>query len=180
MPIDPKQIRIGIVTALPKEFAAMKALLIDAAEFNAPGAGAGRRYLTGRIPAKNGGDHDVVLCMSGMGNNSAAVRGTLLLQHFPSVDSIVMTGFAGGVPNPGSSAMHVRLGDIVVSNWNGVVQYDMTDLGEVYSNPRPPSALLKEAVDFLEVGMIEGKFPWETSISSVLSWTAPLSSVGLS
>jgi nucleoside phosphorylase len=176
MPIDPKQICIGIVTALPKEFAAMKALLLDAAEFNVPGEGAGRRYLTGRIPAKNGGDHDVVLCMSGMGNNSAAVRGTLLLQHFPSVDSIVMTGIAGGVPNPGSSATHVRLRDIVVSNWNGVVQYDMSDLGEVYSNPRPPSAMLKEAVDFLEVGMIEGKFPWETSISSVLKqlkWKKP-------
>ena len=63
---------------------------------------------------------------------------------------------------------HVRLGDIVVSNWKGVIQYDMTNLNEIDANPRPPSALLTEAVEFLEVEAIEGKFPWEPRINEVL------------
>ena len=35
-----------------------------------------------------------------------------------------MTGIAGGVPFPEKAEDHVRLGDIVVSDRNGVVQYD--------------------------------------------------------
>jgi len=62
----------------------------------------------------------------------------------------------GRVPSPGKAEAHVRLGDVVVSSQKGVVQYDFvkrtvkkqrTDVPEeIRSSPRPPSALLVEAV----------------------------------
>jgi nucleoside phosphorylase len=84
-----------------------------------------------------------------MGNNVAAARGTLLLQHFPSVEAIVMVGIAGGVPNPDKADDHVRLGDVVVSDRRGVIQYDFVKktrkVTEVRASPRPPHARLLEA-----------------------------------
>ena len=59
-----------------------------------------------------------------MGNNNAAIHATKLLHDFSSVQWIIMTGIAGGVPNPREPYEHVRLGDIVVSDKWGVVQYD--------------------------------------------------------
>lgn len=170
---------IGIITALPIEFAAVKQLIIEGKETNRPGAGAGRRYVEGNIPSRHGGAHSVVLCLADMGNNIAAVRATLLLEHFPSVESIVMTGIAGGAPHPNVPALHIRLGDIVVSNWKGVIQYDMTELGEINCSPRPPAAQLIEAVRLLEVDALEKRFPWELHISNAmeaLNWKKPAQS----
>jgi len=166
----------GIITALPKEFVAMKVVLEDPEPYDEPGAGAGRRYLLGRIPASSRAPHEVVLCMCEMGNNSASARATLLLEHFKKIEVIIMTGIAGGVPNHEVPAIHVRLGDIVVSGWQGVVQYDMKDLEKVTCNPRPPAAKLREAVRFLEVAALEGNYPWENLISPVLKackWKKP-------
>src|SRR5258708_36228411 len=115
MTIEPT---IGIMSALPKEYAAMKALLVAPTEDYVTGRGAGRRYCVGEIPASDGGKHTVVLSLAGVGNNSASSRATLLLEHFP-VDSIIMMGIAGGVPNPTKVENHVRLGDIVVSDKGG-------------------------------------------------------------
>ena len=77
-----------------------------------------------------------------MGNNIAATRATLLLEHFPTVTSIIMVGIAGGVPNPENPDTHVRLGDIVVSDRKGVVQYDFDkeDVPRLQRHPpRPPT-----------------------------------------
>ena len=77
-----------------------------------------------------------------MGNNVAAARGTLLLQHFPKVEAIVMVGIGGGVPSPEKVDDHVRLGDVVVSDRRGVIQYDYIKktrkVAEVRASPRPP------------------------------------------
>ena len=35
-----------------------------------------------------------------------------------------MVGIAGGIPYPEKPSEHVRLGDIVVSDQRGVIQYD--------------------------------------------------------
>lgn len=155
---------IGIITALEKEFAAVKALLEDAVEFKVPGQGAGRRYLLGEIPAVDGGVHFVALALAAMGNNIAAARATLLLEHFPSIEHIIMVGIAGGVPYPEKPDEHVRLGDIVISGGGGVVQYDFNKetISETIHRhpPRPPSATLLEAVSFLEVGARFSNCPW--------------------
>jgi nucleoside phosphorylase len=145
---------IGIITALPKEFAAVRQMFEHSDDHNVPGAGAGRRYVIGSIPSNHGGAHSIALCLADMGNNIAATRATLLLEHFPTVESVIMTGIAGGAPNHSVPALHVRLGDIVVSNWKGVIQYDMKELNEVTCSPRPPSSRLLEAVQLMEVNAL--------------------------
>ncbi len=155
---------IGIITALPKEFTTMKILLENTASFKVPGQGAGRQYCLGKIPSNDGEYHSVVLALADMGNNIAALRASLLLEHFPNVISIIMTGIAGGVPNPNKSDEHVRLGDIVVSDHRGIVQYDFIS-GKITEKehrlpPRPPSSSLLEAVRLLEASEIEGNRPW--------------------
>lgn len=172
--------RIGIITALPKEFAAMKALLENPKDLRTKGRGAGRRYLLGDIPITSGGKHSIVLALAGKGNNSAASRATRLLEHFPTVDSIIMVGIAGGVPHPEKPDEHVRLGDIVVSDERGVIQYDNVkeEREEIIPRhlPRPPSATLIEDTSFLEVGELEGKRPWLAFINQALdqlNWARP-------
>jgi nucleoside phosphorylase len=159
-----KIIRIGVITALPKEYAAVKLLLEDTKEFKAIGRGAGRRYLMGNIPAINGERHTIALSLADKGNNAAATRATLLLEDFPNVDSIIMVGIAGGLPCPSKPEDHVRLGDIVISNNMGVIQYDL--IKEEKNNiiyrpaPKPPSSRLLEAVKLIEADELLGKRPW--------------------
>lgn len=172
---------LGIITALPKEYVAIKTLLETQEEFVVQGRGAGRRYLLGQVPAINGGKHHVVLSLADMGNNIAAARATLLLEHFPSVTAIIMTGIAGGVPHPTKTDDHVRLGDIVVSNRQGVIQYDF-DKEEIRRTmhrhpPAPPSATLLEGVRLLEAAELEGQHPWLALIEQIinrLGWSRPL------
>ncbi len=167
---------IGIITALPKEFAAVRHMLENCDERNVPGPGAGRRYLLGTIPSIHGGCHSIVLCLAEMGNNIAASRATLLLEHFPTIESVIMTGIAGGVPHHTVPALHVRLGDIVVSNWKGVIQYDMKELEEINCSPRPPNALLLEAVRLLDANSLSNIFPWEPHLKAAmksLGWRKP-------
>jgi internalin A len=168
------RIRIGIITALEKEYAAMKSVLLNCEEITIPGKGAGRRYCIGRIKGKSG-DQVVALSLAGMGNNSAAARATLMVEHFQNLDEIIMVGIAGGVPSPLKPADHVRLGDIVISNKKGVVQYDFikkeSEFEEIRSSPVPPSARLVEAVQLLEANALLGEYPWELVIEEVIKKT---------
>ena len=160
---------IGIITALEKEFAAMRAVLVDCVEHRVPGPGAGHRYVLGRVESTHGGTHQIALALADMGNNVASARAALLLEHFPAVDSILMVGIAGGVPCPSNANEHVRLGDIVVSNKRGVIQYDMVKLKEIRACPLPPSASLIEAVRLLAADELIGKRPWDKHINSLLT-----------
>ncbi len=172
---------IGIITALPEEYTAMQVMLEHPSERSFPGPGAGRRYLLGSIPAKNGGKHRIALMLlPDMGNNPASIGATLLLEHFPAVESIILVGIAGGVPHPEKPNEHVRLGDIVVSNRNGVVQYNLTKETitetEFRHPPRPPSAKLLEAVRILEANQLTRKNPYLEFINQglqKLNWTRP-------
>lgn len=154
----------GVITALPKEYAAVASMLDSSEE--APTAGRNRkRYLVGEIAARRGGTHRVVVALlPAMGNNSAAARAALLLEHFPTVRHILMVGIAGAAPNVGNPDEHVRLGDIVVSSQQGVVQYDYVAEKEADSThrhpPRPPGAELTEAVRLLEADELAGQRPW--------------------
>jgi nucleoside phosphorylase len=92
------------------------------------------------------------------------------------VEEIVMTGIAGAVPNPAKAEEHVRLGDLIVSNRGGVIQYDFVKKerhrdgeGEWEEDthrhpPRAPSALLHEAANHLDAGELEGNRPWDALI----------------
>lgn len=159
------RVTVGIITALPKELAAVKTMLDEPVEHDVGGHGAGRQYWLGEVPGKGGATHAVAVAMSGMGNTQAAARATLLLEHFPLIDAILMVGIAGAVPHPRRVAEHVRLGDIVVSDRLGVIQYDFVKetaaVVEHRHAPRPPSARLLEADAALQLLELEGSRPWE-------------------
>lgn len=159
-------VKIGIVTALPKECAAMKKMMMDTHEIILPGTGAGNRFYIGNIKGSNGKVHRVALSECGMGNNSAAIRAANLQSHFPELQSVIMTGIAGGIPSPANIKEHVRLGDIVVST--GIIQYDFIkkdSKGEqCRSEPPKPSAQLLDAVNALQVKEYEDIFEWKAYI----------------
>ena len=168
---------IGIITALTKETVAVKTMLDNIEDYDIPGRGSGRRYIFGTVPARKGGKHHVVVTQAGMGNNQAAGRGMLLLERFPNVSSIIMVGIAGGFPNPKKPTDHVRLGDIVVSNKYGVIQYDFVKKEriktKIRSYPRPPSASLLDAVELLQEIQMEGDQPWVLSIEAAIARLGP-------
>lgn len=158
--------RVGIITALAEEFDAVRLMLKNEKRHRTPGPGAGHEYMFGEILSLRGGTHHVVLAQTmRMGNNSAAIRASKMLIDFPSIDLIIMCGIAGGVPKPDSVEDHVRLGDIVVSDGQGVIQYDfgkqMLNAFDHRHSPRPPSSSLLEAVQVLEQDRLTGKRPWD-------------------
>ena len=163
---------IGVLTALPKEFAAMKLMLHQPVDWRGSGVGAGRRFLLGEVASEHGGEHAVVLgLLPDMGNNSAALAATRLLEHFSSVRHVIMCGIAGGVPRPEEAENDLRLGDVVVSNRNGVVQYDLVKEHpdgalEHRHPPRPPGAELLEAVRHLQAGEELFERPWEAHLAA--------------
>jgi nucleoside phosphorylase len=155
---------IAIITALPHEYAAVKAMLENQKGETPPEPSIGWQYLLGEIPGANGGKHSLVLSLAGMGTNLAASCATFLLTQFPKIDIILMVGIAGGVPYPEKPDDHVRLGDIVVSNQYGVVQHDsLKQLSDkiLYQNPpRPPSAKFLRYANLLAAAEIEEQRPW--------------------
>lgn len=168
---------IGIVTALPKECAAVRATLEGEARCNVAGTSRGQSYYVGRVPSDDGGSHVVaVALLPDMGNNAAAISVTCMRHHFPRLEHIIMCGVAGGVPKPGVPEHDLRLGDIVVSDRNGVVQYDLIKERPDGSRehrfpPRPPSAELLGAVRHLWTEEEMGRRPWERFLPIVAKLT---------
>lgn len=161
----PQEPTFGIITALPKEMAAMRVMLDDVQSLDKISGKRSQRYFVGHVPAFGGGRHTVALAlMPDMGTNSAASLSTRLFSDFPSVRDIIMVGIAGGVPNPKKADEHVRLGDVVISDRKGVVQYDYIkeEISESKDRhpPRPPRASLLSAVRILEADELIGNKPW--------------------
>src|SRR5262245_51157651 len=106
---------IGIVCALPKEFSAVRAVFECAADPTSELNSADRKYAVAQVAAVGGGRHVVVIALlPEMGNNSAAIRATNLLNDCPNIAYILMVGIACAVPHPEKPESHVRLGDVVV------------------------------------------------------------------
>lgn len=163
---------IGIITALPKEYAAVAALFKNSREYFTTEAGNNQRYTIGEVPAAQGGRHTVVLALLPViGIGMAAARTALLLEQFPRVRDILMVGIAGGAPSPETPDEHVRLGDIVISNQYGVIQYDSIKrtMHEVIYRPlpRPPSSRLLSTVRYLEALEMKGERPWLIYVKQV-------------
>jgi nucleoside phosphorylase len=166
------QYRLAIVTALPKEFAAVEVMLDQHHDRAIPGDPV--RYTVGSI-----GLHSVVVTLlPNMGNNPATAVSSYLLRSFPTINDILMVGIAGGAPDPSNAENHVRLGDIVISVDAGVMQFDLGTLEQVVhkgeppheyftirAKDPPPSARLQQAVRFLEARRIRGERPWERYIT---------------
>lgn len=159
--------RIGIITALPKEYAAMKLMLSNCKEVYNNKRGNAERYLIGQLPSADNKTHVVVLMMCGEGNNNAAIRCTQLINVFQNIKAIVMCGIAGGIPHPSNPKEHVRLGDIVVSDT--VFQYDY---GKEKGDSWEPKAVstrispsFSRAIDKLKADEYEGRYEWKKYIS---------------
>jgi len=171
---------IAILTALPKEFAAVKALLAGPISHTETDMQGTRHYTFGNLPSR-GGQHAVALTMVGVGNSISASATTQLLNDLPSVGLVALSGIAGGVPSPKKAEDHVRLGDIVVSGEAGIIQYDFVkrELGKdpvPRHPPRPASSNLVRAARQLEADSLMGVTPWDQYIEIVLeklAWTQP-------
>lgn len=163
---ESNNIRIGIITALPKECAAIKLMLENVEERYFAGKGAGHRFFVGEIKSANGSVHKVALGLCGMGNNKASIRAMAMQNHFPYIESIIMVGIAGGVPSPYNVNKHIRLGDVVVSE--GIIQYDFVkETNEKVicrSATAKPSAKLLEALEAIKVKEYEEIYSWKSYI----------------
>ncbi|BCB76330.1 hypothetical protein GCM10022251_24680 [Phytohabitans flavus] len=168
----PRQPVIGLVTALPEEFAAMASLIDDEEECSVAGDPA--EYVQGTVPSAHAErPHPVVLTLlTETGTNWAATAVANMLRSFESVDQVLMVGIAAGVPAPGEPHRHVRLGDVVVATW-GIVDYD-----HVVDRPGAvtlrqgfpqPSALLAHRAKGLLAGELQGRRPWEDELTRVLA-----------
>ena len=155
-------VSIGIVTALPIEYAAMRLLLDDGREEALPGDHSS--YLVGSLPGQAGRAHGVALAMlTHDGTRNAAAVTTALLVRFPQIRCVVMVGIAGGVPAADAPQRHVRLGDVVVAT-------DLVDYGHLRSvdgrhiirhGIDRPSADLVSADHALQADEVGGERPWE-------------------
>lgn len=165
-----KQYQIGIVTALPKEFAAVRAMMDDLKEY--PVQGDPNTYWVGTIPSLPSGgcskNHIVVTSLPKIGTNIAASVSTNLLRSFLNVRDVLMVGIAGGIPNPKDPEKHTRLGDIVVPRDGRIMQCDMRKIEaghvEIRDATTTPSARMISRVNLLETKRLEGEHPWEHHI----------------
>ena len=156
---------IGIITVLPKEYAAVKAMMDNPGDWFVPTQRAGEQYCLGEMPAAQGHKHSVVLSLAvSIGTDVAAVWTSSLSRDFPTVRTVIMVGIAGGVPHPKKPDDHVRLGDVVVSNEKGVMHYEFVTQGMDEPKYRwashRPSARLLHAAKRLEADTIRGKQQW--------------------
>ncbi|WP_242888176.1 CATRA conflict system CASPASE/TPR repeat-associated protein [Actinomadura litoris] len=155
---------IGIVSALPEEFNAVRAFVRDARRRNVAGDRAD--YVVGTMTgADPDRPHGVALTLMGdTANDAAADACANLVRSFPTVGYVLMVGIAAGVPDPEHPDRHVRLGDIVVSTW-GVIDYDhVVDRpdGLALRQPFPrPSPLLVRRARYLEAEEQLGRRAWE-------------------
>lgn len=143
---------VGIICALAKEKAAVKAMLDEEHPRQPPAAGDENDYTFGKI-----GEHCVAIaCLPGdMGTTSASAVAVNMMRSFP-IKIGLMVGICGGV---WSEDQDIRLGDVVVSKptgqHGGVVQWDFGKVddgggfcrkGTLNKPPRP----LRSAVTGLE------------------------------
>ncbi|WP_425411941.1 hypothetical protein [Methylomicrobium agile] len=165
------QPRLAICTALPKELAACLAIFDSTTPLNSDCPDDANQYWWGSLPSRGGGKPHQVLVTSlvKMGNNVAATAIANLIRSFPTVECILMVGIAGGVPDPKKVESHVRLGDVVVTNEKGILQYDNnkrdSNLIEVRDNSPKPGAFLIAAAKALEAERLLGKHPWQDHIA---------------
>ncbi|MGN9911762.1 CATRA conflict system CASPASE/TPR repeat-associated protein [Phytohabitans sp. LJ34] len=163
---------IGLVTALPVEFAAVRQTITDPEVRVIDGDYA--TYVLGTMPSADPDNpHQVALTLLGGTANPAAAAGvTGMFGGFASINQVVLVGVAAGIPAPKRPERHVRLGDIVVATW-GIVAYD--HIGDEVGGVRPrqafppPSALLTPKALLLAGEERAGLRPWEAELDRIIA-----------
>jgi nucleoside phosphorylase len=160
-------VRVGIVTALPVEHAAIEVLVDGAAD--RPIRQDHYHYRSGWMPSKAADrPHRVVYCMpTGDGTRNAAAVGAEMLRSFPDLAVLVVCGIGGGVPRDGTGAAGrpagVRLGDVVVGS-DGIADFGHVRQVDGVSTLRRLvaglSAALLRADRELQSAALRGSEPW--------------------
>jgi len=163
---------IGIVTALPRELAAMETVL-DVNSGTEEKNKDPNDYTIGYIKNKNGKYIRVVIAvMKEMGTNNASTTCTNMLRSFDDIDDVIMVGIAGGIPDINKSYNHVRLGDVVVSDKKGLLQYDNIKKTESKIQIRDasdkPSAYLLGKVNKLISEFDKDNHPWNNYLDEYI------------
>jgi nucleoside phosphorylase len=119
---------VACICLMGVELAPVEAML-DEMHQSLPTSRDKNSYTLGRI-----GAHNVVIAvMPEIGNNSAEIVATQLLNDFTSIRFGLLVGIGGGIP--GDDQDDIRLGDVVVSKptstFRGVVQFDR---GKIHPN----------------------------------------------
>lgn len=154
---------IGLITALPEEFAAMRDLLDDPVTKYVSRDPS--RYILGVLPSPETQPyHTVALTMLGATATDAAADGCAnMIRSYPSIKALIMVGIAAGIPLVNRPERHVRLGDIVVAD--GIVDYDHISVEPNGTQPRQgfslPSARLMRSANILKSDELSGLRPWE-------------------
>lgn len=171
MLLDASSPSLAILTALPKEHAAVSRLMLDSSVLSLEEDAT--LYRVGSIPGATGVHRVVLACLPKYGNNTAGITTTNIVRSFPSVKDVLMVGICAGVPRPDRPQAHVRLGDVVVSSGAGVAQFDLgavkANAFEYRATPPPPSARLLQAVNLLESELLLQPDLWPTTLSNFLS-----------
>lgn len=164
-----KQVKVLLVTALSKEAAAVKATF-DAREMVSV-SGDQNLYEIGTFISNNA-QRRVLSATAGMGTLNASSLATNALRSFPQIQHIVMVGIAGGCPNHGKPDEHVRLGDVVLSGADGIIEHDFVketiDGRRPRSTPQKPSAAMLNVATHLQTEDLLGNRPWDAIAASSL------------
>jgi len=166
-----EEVTVGVVTALPVERAAVELVLDNVRDLSLQVLNVTRAFTIGELPGRGEQRHVVAVDMCGVGNNSASSRATSLLHAFPNMRNVLMVGIAGGIPCGTDPKRHVRLGDVVVSDRRGVIQYDMVkdvQWDEIPNHhPTPPSVELLDAVAYMTSRELHSDTSWLAHLDRV-------------
>jgi nucleoside phosphorylase len=161
--IHSDQPTIGLITAIPEEFAAMSDLLDD--PFTRYVSRDPARYTLGTLPSPDTQPrHMVALTLLGATATDAAADGCAnMIRSYPSIKVLIMVGIAAGIPQVNRPERHVRLGDIVIAE--EIVDYDHISVESNGTQPRQgfpsPSARLMRGANILKSDELSGLRPWE-------------------
>jgi small GTP-binding protein len=163
---------IAIVTSIPVEFAAARSVLEDAKDLEVGFSMA--RYVTGKIRAQNGDQHEIVLLQLGVGMVGSEVTLQKLMHHFPGIDTVFAVGIGAAVPTRESEEAPARLGDIVVSGSEFSNREDSDEWQESHAKPWQ-SERLRRALHTRQFAKGQEYFPYETfnDAKSKLGWDLP-------
>ncbi|MBF0422796.1 MAG: hypothetical protein HQL73_07370, partial [Magnetococcales bacterium] len=155
--------RMALICPMAKERAMMSWFLGDPENWN--------NFVLGNITTDKGYSHCVVLKMVGKYNVDAGQEVHELLEVFPNVESVILVGIGGGL-GPVEQSSQVFLGDVVISDNNGIFCLD--HMSEGAGGPRRLDHTISISRDLLNVARglqgnpFQGRLPsWQVAMQQV-------------